>query len=198
MSGSESRGGVLRTEYRSRHRVMRQVRRPGSGESRVASRAALSRHHRQDALYSGPYRQSERQTQQALEDLYQTEVVLGPINKLRQEVSEALAEPVAEAFEFAHAQAVAHADETGWAQGNSDGNNRERRKAWLWVMVTSGVTVFQVHLNRGQAAAKEWLGKFTGYLVRIGGRATVGGRSHGDRCCSRASDSRILKDRRTR
>jgi len=116
-------------------------------------------------LLSGPYRQSERQTQQALEDLYQVEVALGTINKLRQEVSEALAEPVAEVFEFAQAQAVAHADETGWAQGNSDGNNCERRKAWLWVMVTSWVTVFQVHLNRGQAAAKEVLGKFTGYLV---------------------------------
>ena len=116
-------------------------------------------------LLSGPYRQSERQTQQALCDFYQVEVALGTINALRQEVSQAVAEPVAEAAEFAQAQEVAHADETGWAQGNSDGNNPQRRKAWLWVVVTSWVTVFQVHLSRGQAAAKELLGEFAGYLV---------------------------------
>jgi transposase len=92
-------------------------------------------------------------------------VALGTINALRQEVSQAVAEPVTEAAEFAQAQEVAHADETGWVQGNSDGNNRERRKAWLWVVVTSWVTVFQVHLSRGQAAAKELLGEFAGYLV---------------------------------
>ena len=116
-------------------------------------------------LLSGPYRQSERQTQQALCDFYQVEVALGTINALRQEVSQAVAEPVTEAAEFAQAQEVAHADETGWAQGNSDGNNPQRRKAWLWVVVTSWVTVFQVHLSRGQAAAKELLGEFAGYLV---------------------------------
>jgi transposase len=113
-------------------------------------------------LLSGPYRQSERQTQQALCDFYQVEVALGTINALRQEVSQAVAEPVTEAAEFAQAQEVAHADETGWAQGNSDGNDPQRRKAWLWVVVTSWVTVFQVHLSRGQAAAKELLGEFAG------------------------------------
>lgn len=95
-------------------------------------------------LLSGPYRQSERQTQQALEDFYQVEVGLGTVNQLRQEVPQAVAEPVAEATEFAQAQGVANAEETGWAQGNSDGANPQRRKAWLWVLVRSWVRVFQV------------------------------------------------------
>jgi hypothetical protein len=116
-------------------------------------------------LLSGPYRQSERQTQQALEDFYQIGVAVGTINKLRQEVSQAVAEPVEEASEFARAQAVANADETGWGQGNSDGGNPQRRKAWLWVMVTTWVTVFQIHLTRGQAAAKVLLGEFAGSLI---------------------------------
>lgn len=116
-------------------------------------------------LLSGAYRQSERQTQQALLDFFQVEVALGTINNLRQEVSEAVAAPVRKATEFAQAQEVANADETGWAQGNSDGANPGRRKAWLWVMVTSLVTVFQIHLSRGQAAAKELLGDFRGYLI---------------------------------
>jgi transposase len=116
-------------------------------------------------LFSGPYRQSERQTRQALCDFFQVDVALGTVNTLRQEVSQAVAEPVAEATEFAQAQEVANADETGWVQGNSDGANPERRKAWLWVLVTSWVTIFQVHLSRGQAAAKALLGEFAGYLI---------------------------------
>ena len=63
------------------------------------------------------------------------------------------------------AQEVANADETGWAQGNSDGANPQRCKAWLWVLVTSWVTVFQVHLSRGQAAATALLSEFAGYLI---------------------------------
>jgi hypothetical protein len=116
-------------------------------------------------LLSGKYRQSERYTQEALADFFQVEVALGTVNHLRQEVSQALAVPVDEATEFAQTQPTAHADETGWRQGNSDGKNPTRRKAWLWVMVTSYVTVFQIHLNRGHAAAKELLGNFAGYLI---------------------------------
>ena len=116
-------------------------------------------------LLSGPYRQSERQTQQALADFFRVEVALGTVNNLRQEVSGAVAEAVAAAQVFAQAQGVANADETGWAQGNSDGANPARRKAWLWVLVTTWVTIFQIHLSRGQAAAKELLGEFAGHLI---------------------------------
>ena len=116
-------------------------------------------------LLSGPYRQSERQTQQALCDFFQIDVALGTVNTLRQAVSQAVAKPVVEATVFAQAQEVANADETGWVQGNSDGTNPERRKAWLWVLVTDWVTVFQIHLSRGQVAAKALLGEFAGYLI---------------------------------
>ena len=108
-------------------------------------------------MLSGPYRQSERQTQQARGDCFQVEVALGTVNKLQQAVAEATA--------YAQAQVVANADETGWVQGNRDGSNPPRRKAWRWVLVTSWVTVFQIHLSRGQAAAKALLGKFAGYLI---------------------------------
>ena len=116
-------------------------------------------------VLSGAYRQSERQAQQALLDFFGVAVALGTINNLRQEVSEAVAAPVVAATEFAQGQEVANADETGWAQGNGDGANPGRRKAWLWVLVTSWVTVFQIHLTRGQVAAQELLGKFDGYLI---------------------------------
>ncbi|MCA1606704.1 MAG: IS66 family transposase [Acidobacteria bacterium] len=113
----------------------------------------------------GKYRQSDRQTQELLEDFFHVEVALGTVNNLRQEVCEALAAPVAEATAFAQEEEAANMDETGWRQGNSDGNNPTRRKAWVWVLVTSWVTVFQVHLSRGQASARELLGEFSGYLI---------------------------------
>lgn len=116
-------------------------------------------------VLGGKYHQSDRQTQELLEDFFQVEVALGTVNNLRQEVCEALAAPVAEATAFAQQQGAANMDETGWRQGNSDGNNPTRRKAWLWVLVTSWVTVFQVHLSRGQASARQLLGAFAGYLI---------------------------------
>ena len=49
-------------------------------------------------------------------------------------------------------------DETGWRQG--------QQRAWLWVAVTTWVTVFVVRLSRGGKVARELLGKgFWGWLV---------------------------------
>jgi transposase len=57
-----------------------------------------------------------------------------------------------------HAQAVAHLDETSWRQGG--------KRAWLWVAVTSLVTVFLVRMSREGHVARELLGEaFSGILV---------------------------------
>lgn len=115
-------------------------------------------------MLSGPYRHSARQTRQARADFSPVTVALGTLTTMRQEVSAAVAEPVVEAPAFAQAQDVTNADETGWVQGNSDGAHPERRTAWLWVMVTTWVSVLQVPLNRGPAAAKALLGTGGGFL----------------------------------
>ncbi len=55
-------------------------------------------------------------------------------------------------------QPVAHLDETSWREGG--------KRAWLWVAVTSLVTVFVVRLARGGQVARELLGEgFGGILV---------------------------------
>ena len=54
-------------------------------------------------------------------------------------------------------QAVVHVDETGWREG--------RQRAWLWVAVTTLVTVFLVHARRGTVAARALLGASGGWLV---------------------------------
>jgi len=50
-------------------------------------------------------------------------------------------------------------------QGNSDGNNPQHTKGWLWVLVTL-ISYFQVWLSRSQAVAQSLLGyDFKGILT---------------------------------
>ena len=53
---------------------------------------------------------------------------------------------------------MAHLDETSWREGG--------KRAWLWVAVTSLVTVFLIRMARGGQVARELLGEgFSGILV---------------------------------
>ena len=110
------------------------------------------------ALYTGAYRLSKRTTQQMMDDVFGIPVSVGTISQLEQAATEAVAVPVEEARTFVHAQRVAHLDETRWRQGS--------QQAWLWVAVTSVVTVFVVRLSRGADVARALLGEaFSGILV---------------------------------
>lgn len=109
------------------------------------------------AILSGVYRMSKRSVESILADFFHIPVSLGSIPACETAVSEALAEPVNEAREYAQSAEVLHADETGWRENN--------KKAWMWVAVTSAATVFLIHAKRGQEAARELLGAFGGVLV---------------------------------
>jgi len=109
------------------------------------------------AMLTGMCRLSKRLVQGLLLDAFGLKMSLGAICKQERLASEAMAAPVAEAHEYVKKQHRACADETGW---------RERmKKAWLWVAVTSMVTVFLIRRSRGSGAAKELLGDdFAGIL----------------------------------
>ena len=110
-------------------------------------------------------RQSHRQMQGLLKEVFGIEIGRGTINNIRQEVSEAIIAASEEAKEYAQQQPVVNCDETGFSQQNRDGNNPSEKKAWLWVLVTPMVSVFLVTLSRSQEVAKQLIGKtFTGYL----------------------------------
>ena len=110
------------------------------------------------ALCTGAYRLSKRTTQQVMEEVFGVPMSVGTISPLEQATTEVLAAPVEEARTYVHAQEVAHLDETSWRQGG--------KRAWLWVAVTSWVTVFVVRLSRGGHVARELLGEeFSGILV---------------------------------
>jgi transposase len=110
------------------------------------------------ALYTGAYRLSKRTTQQMMDEVFGVPMSVGTISPLEQATTEAVAAPVEEARTYVQAQEVAHLDETSWRQGD--------KRAWLWVAVTSWVTVFVVRLSRGGQVARELLGeRFGGILV---------------------------------
>jgi transposase len=109
------------------------------------------------SLLTGVYRMSKRTTQEILNDLFGVSMALGSVSACEQVVSQALEEPVREARAYAQQQSVGHADETGWREGRS--------RAWLWVLATALVTVFQIHRRRNTEAAQALLGTFAGTLV---------------------------------
>src|SRR5437588_469438 len=110
------------------------------------------------ALCTGAYRLSKRTTQQMMEEVFGVPMSVGTISPLERATTEVLAAPVEEARTYVHAQEVAHLDETSWRQGD--------KRAWLWVAVTSWVTVCVVRLSRGGQVARELLGeRFGGILV---------------------------------
>jgi transposase len=110
------------------------------------------------SLYSGSYRLSKRTTAQVMEDVFRVPMSVGTISQCEKATTEVLAAPVAEARAYVPEQPVAHLDETRWREGV--------KRAWLWVAVTSLVTVFVVRLSRGGQVARELLGKgFSGILV---------------------------------
>jgi IS1 family transposase len=117
-------------------------------------------------LLSGEYRQSHRMVERLLNEVFGMKLCIGSIGKLRAEISESVASAVQAAQVYVQQQPNLGSDETGFRQGNVDGNNPSQKRGWLWVLVTPYVCYFQVFLSRSQAAAQTLLGAtFSGNVV---------------------------------
>ncbi|REJ54581.1 MAG: hypothetical protein DWQ51_06485 [Microcystis wesenbergii TW10] len=106
------------------------------------------------SVLSGMYRHSHWMVVSAMSDLFGVKMSLGTVNRLRREGSEAVSEPVEEAKAYIQSAPIVGADETGFGQGNTDGQNCQQKRAWLWVAVTPLVSFFPVMLSRSTAAAQ--------------------------------------------
>ena len=115
--------------------------------------------HAAASVLSGRFRLSRREVLEALIAFFgpKTRLSLGTVKNLEDQTAEALAPIYAEAHQAAQQADVAHFDETGWY---------ERHKlAWLWVMVTSTLCLFQVSSRRNRATFAAIAGSFDGVLV---------------------------------
>lgn len=99
---------------------------------------------------SGRFGISQRDITEMLETLFHVEIGLGSIPAQEQCVSQAVAQPVAEAERHVQQQAVVNLDETSWQQGT--------KNFWLWVSTTPAVTVFRVVPTRGAKGKDQLLG----------------------------------------
>jgi transposase len=88
------------------------------------------------------------------------------VNRLRNEVSNALLIPVQDAQDYVNVAPVVHSDETSFKQGNRDGKNPDRKKGWLWTVVSASVVVFEVALSRAKTVAMRLIDEdFRGIVV---------------------------------
>lgn len=109
------------------------------------------------SISTGVFRLSKRTAVAFLGSLFGVDLALGSVTACEQRTSEVLAAPVESARRYVEGQAVAYVDETGWREA--------RNRAWVWVAVTSFVTIFLVHARRNTGAARQLLGRFAGILV---------------------------------
>jgi transposase len=115
------------------------------------------------SLLVGKYRLSKRLVCEVLSDIGGVRVSVGSVSNLEQQMSAALQAPVEQARAYVRQAQVVNADETGWAQGVKAGR---AARAWLWVVASALVVVFQVALSRGSQVIQGLLGKdFVGWLI---------------------------------
>ena len=109
-------------------------------------------------LCTGCYHLSKRQTEELLSTAFNVPISLGAIARCEQQVSAAIAGPVAEAHAQLRQAAVVHADETSWKQ--------QPGKAWLWVGVTAYLAIFLIRDHRDGDSVRALLGSdFPGVLI---------------------------------
>jgi transposase len=108
------------------------------------------------ALLTGAYRLSKRQVESACADLLGTPLSAGQVCAVEAEAVAATAPVVAELRAYIKDQS-ANVDETGWWQ--------KERRAWLWSVVTRGVTVFVLALSRAATVAQDLIDPSAGQVI---------------------------------
>jgi transposase len=100
-------------------------------------------------LLSGAYRLGKRPISTLLADVFGIPLCMGMVCKIERQTAKAL-EPVVAKLRAHVRRHPINMDETGWREN--------RQRAWLWVAVTSAVTVFHIARSRGSAVARHLLG----------------------------------------
>jgi hypothetical protein len=104
------------------------------------------------ALLMGCYRLSKRQVVEVLDTCFGVSIAASSVVNQQQVVSEALAGVVGSLETYIQEQPACNMDETSWRQPDQD------KRCWLWVVVTTLVTVFRIVPSRSGAIARQLLG----------------------------------------
>ncbi|HVK15494.1 MAG TPA: IS66 family transposase [Fimbriiglobus sp.] len=108
------------------------------------------------ALLSGAYRVGKRGVARLCQDLFGVPISPAAVCDLQHKTAAALEPVVREAHDHVAGQ-PANVDETGWREG--------RHRGWLWVAVTTRVTVFLIRLSRARAVLADLIPGGPGVLT---------------------------------
>jgi transposase len=109
------------------------------------------------ALLTGDYNISRRRAVRLLSNVLGIDISLGALSESEDDVSEAVASPVAEARERVAEDPIKHVDATGWRQAG------EART--LWTIASTAVTVFFITKDGSMAGLRGLFAKIKGILV---------------------------------
>ena len=105
-------------------------------------------------LLNGRYRLSKREVGDLVEAVFEVPISDGSVVNACEQVSAALVEPYAEAQTVVATAAHANVDETGWQEAG--------QRRWLWVAVTTVVSLFRLAATRRRAELSGLLGETYG------------------------------------
>jgi transposase len=108
------------------------------------------------ALCSGAYRMSKRMVASFCRDVLRVELSVGEICQIEQTVTQAVAPAVEEAALYVQS-CDTNIDETPWRE--------QRRRRWLWTVVTTQVSVFAIASGRGAAVLQALVGDWYGGII---------------------------------
>ena len=105
------------------------------------------------AVLMGRYRLSKRQVADLLDSCFEIQVATSSVVNQQCVISAALAPLVDELQAYVQHQPACNVDETSWRQAE------QTKASWLWVVVTTLVTVFHITPSRSGAIARQLLGE---------------------------------------
>jgi transposase len=98
---------------------------------------------------------SKAKIQFLIQELLGVSLSTATISAQEETLSEALKPICEEALAAIQSAEYLHLDETGFRQGNTDGQNPTNKKAWIWTAVSAHITVFLIQLGRGKKQAQQ-------------------------------------------
>jgi len=104
-------------------------------------------------LLMGCYRLSKRQVVDLLANCFDIRVAASSVVNQQRLISQALAQSVEDLQHYVQHQRACNVDETSWRQAD------QAKRCWLWVVVTSLVTIFHIASSRSGAIARQLLGE---------------------------------------
>lgn len=109
------------------------------------------------ALLTGVYHVSRRSAAKLLSDLVGVPISLGAVSAVEARVSEAVAPPVAEAWQRVEGAPIKHTDGTTWLKAGA--------VLALWTIASTAATVFKIVANGSRATLAPLYGALRGILV---------------------------------